>query len=212
MELECSAPATLPPGRDLHRNMTPHPTLILIAGGPGAGKTALGRELARHSPSAILLDKDVLGAAWVDAMLGHLNDGQIDRDSKVYWDIVRPLEYSALLATALDNVALGKTVFAVAPFGPELRDAVWVRRLTQSVNELDAQMRTIWIETDAETARVRMSARNDTRDAWKLAHWAEFSEKAQFAPPCDDLFVLHNTGRVLLPDLVKQAFDYLHSK
>jgi hypothetical protein len=47
---------------------------------------------------------------------------QIERDSKVYWDIVRPLEYSALLGTALDNLALGKTVIAVAPFGPELRD------------------------------------------------------------------------------------------
>jgi predicted kinase len=192
--------------------MTPHPTLVLIAGGPGAGKTALGRELARHAQAAILLDKDVLGAAWVDAMLHHLNDGHIDRDSKVYWDIVRPLEYSALLATALDNLALGKTVIAVAPFGPELRDGNWMRRLMQSVTELGGRMRTIWIETDAETARVRMAARNDSRDAWKLAHWNEFSERAQFGSPREDLFVLRNTGFALFPDLLQQALNYLNSK
>lgn len=192
--------------------MTPQPTLILIAGGPGAGKTALGRELARHAPPAILLDKDVLGAVWVDAMLDHLNHGQIDRDSDVYWDIVRPLEYSALLATALDNLALGKSVIAVAPFGPELRDAGWVRRLTQSVDELGGQLRMIWIETDADTARLRISARNDTRDTWKLAHWTEFSETARFGSPRADLLVLRNSGSVPLPDLVKQALNYLYPK
>jgi len=191
--------------------MTMKPTLLLIAGGPGAGKTTLGRELARLVPSAILLDKDVLGAPWVDAMLGRLNDGLIDRDSKVYWDIVRPLEYSALLGTALDNLALGKTAIAVAPFGAELRDAEWVRRLGQSVAAMDGRTRTIWIETDPETARSRMAARGDPRDDWKLAHWQEFSAGALFGPPDDDCLVLRNTGPVALADLLERAFAYLHS-
>lgn len=191
--------------------MTTKPTLLLIAGGPGAGKTMLGRELARMVPSAILLDKDVLGAPWVDAMLGRLNDGQIDRDSKVYWDIVRPLEYSALLGTALDNLALGKTAIAVAPFGVELRDAAWVRWLGQSVAALDARMRTIWVETDPETARGRMASRADPRDDWKLAHWQEFSAGARFGPPGDDCLVLRNTGLVALADLLEQALAYLRS-
>ena len=192
--------------------MTMKPTLLLIAGGPGAGKTTLGRELARLVPSAILLDKDVLGAPWVDAMLDRLNAGRIDRDSKVYWDIVRPLEYSALLGTALDNLALGKSAIAVAPFGAELRDAEWVRWLGQSVATLDGRTRTIWVETDPHTARGRMAARGDPRDDWKLAHWQEFSAAARFdPPPVADCLVLRNTGLVALADLVQQALAYLHS-
>lgn len=187
------------------------PTLLLIAGGPGAGKTTLGRELARLVPSSILLDKDVLGAPWVDAMLGRLNNGQIDRDSSVYWDIVRPLEYSALLGTALDNLALGKTPITVAPFGAELRDTEWVRRLSQSVAALNGRTRTIWVETDPETARRRMASRSDPRDDWKLAHWQEFSAAARFGPPGDGCLVLRNTGLVALAVLVKQALDYLRS-
>lgn len=191
--------------------MTTKPTLLLIAGGPGAGKTTLGRELARLVPSAILLDKDVLGAPWVDAMLGHLNHGRIDRDSKVYWDIVRPLEYSALLGTALDNLALGKTVIAVAPFGAELRDAGWVQWLGESVAALDGRTRTIWVETDPESARGRITLRGDPRDDWKLAHWQEFTAATRFGPPGDDCLVLRNTGPVALADLLKRALAYLHS-
>ena len=191
------------------QDIAQRPPLILIAGGPGAGKTVLGRELARHAPSAILVDKDVLGGAWVDAMLHHLNNGHIDRDSKIYWDVVRPLEYSSLLATALDNLALGKTVIAVAPFGPELHDPGWLQRLTESVNAVGGQLRTIWIETDAQTARLRMLMRDNARDSWKLSHWTEFSEKAQFTPPSADLLVLRNVGKMPLPDLVKQAVNYL---
>ena len=57
-----------------------------------------------------------------------------------------------------------------------------------------------------------MLCRNDSRDAWKLAHWAEFSAQAQFVPPRDDLYVLPNRGRAQLPDLVNQVLYYLNSK
>ncbi len=183
--------------------------MILIAGGPGAGKTALGRALARRISSAVVLDKDVLCGGWVDAMLDRLNDGQVDRDSRLYWDFVRPLEYSAVLDAALDNLALGKTVIAVAPFGPELRDAAWLRKLGRSVNDLGAKLKVIWIETNAAAARIRMSARNDARDNWKLAHWEEFARDAQFAAPRGNLLVLRNTGAAALAELEQQAINYL---
>ena len=191
--------------------MTSKPALIFIAGGPGAGKTALGRALARRISSAVLLDKDVLCGGWVDAILHRFNDGQVDRDSKLYWDFVRPLEYSALLEAALDNLALGKTVIEVAPFGPELRNPEWLRAVVAEVTRVDAVLKVIWIETDAEAARIRMTARNDARDQWKLTHWDEFAQDAPFAPPRDDILVLRNTGAVMLADLERQAIDYLIS-
>ena len=191
--------------------MTSNPALILIAGGPGAGKTALGRALARRIASAVLLDKDVLCAGWVDAILNRFNDGQVDRDSKLYWDFVRPLEYSALLEAALDNLALGKSVIVVAPFGPELRSPEWLRVVADAVAGVRAVLKVIWIETEAESARVRMAARNDARDQWKLTHWDEFAQDAQFAPPRGDFLVLRNTGNITLADLEQQAIDNLSS-
>ena len=62
--------------------MTSQPTLILVAGGPGAGKTAFGRALAMRLPATILVDKDVLASPWIDPVLARLHDGQVDRDSE----------------------------------------------------------------------------------------------------------------------------------
>lgn len=163
--------------------MNLHPTLILVAGGPGAGKTTLGRALVRRIPSAILLDKDVLASPWVDKVLEQLNNGQVDRDSRVYLDVVRPLEYEALMATAIDNLALGRTVVAVAPFGPELRDEEWMFLCRHRAAAAGARMMVIWIETGADLARERMVVRNDARDGWKLAHWNEFARGQPYAAP-----------------------------
>lgn len=185
------------------------PTLILVAGGPGAGKTTFGRALAKRLASSVLLDKDVLASPWVDAMLARLNDGQVDRDSEVYWNDVRPLEYEALLAVALDNLALGKSVVAVAPFGPELRDMAWRDACTRRVGQCDAALRIVWLATDAATARERMSARGDARDQWKLAHWDEFAGVERFAAPAAGLVVLDNVAGVDINRLVTNAIDSL---
>ena len=186
-----------------------HPTLVLVAGGPGAGKTSLGRALAAQFESGVLLDKDVVNGVWVDDLLVRLNDGQVDRESPVYLEMLRPLEYRALVATALDNLALGKTVFVVAPFGPELTDREWVRRLKHAVHEAGGRLRAIWIEVDPETARQRMAERNEARDAWKLANWDRFVASAQFAPPRNDLFVLRSNGQSTVADLANKAVIYL---
>ena len=189
--------------------MPTQPTLILIAGGPGAGKTSLGRALATQFESGVLLDKDVVNGGWVDVMLTRLNGGRIDRESPVYLEILRPLEYGALITTALDNLALGKTVFVVAPFGPELNDREWVSRLKHSVQEAGGRLRAIWIEIDADTARERMIARNESRDAWKLSNWDIFAASAQFSAPRNDLFVLRSSGQSTIADLANKAIIYL---
>src|SRR5690349_4870444 len=157
------------------------PTLVLIGGGAGAGKTSVARALATQFEPSVLLDKDVVNGVWVDAMLHRLNGGQIDRESPVYREVLRPLEYASLMSAALDNLALGKMVFVVAPLGPELSDSEWVRRVKRSVAEMGGRLRAMWIEIDPETAHERIALRKEPRDAWKLAHWPQFLAQAQFA-------------------------------
>lgn len=191
--------------------MTFPPTLILVAGGPGAGKTALGRALAREISASILLDKDVAASGWVDAFLSIVNEGQVDRDSEIYWRSVRPLEYASLMALAMDNLALQKSVVVVAPFLVELADPVWTAKLQTTVTELGARLAILWIETDSATARIRMTRRDDSRDAWKLSHWDQFAGSAQFGPPMDGFAVLRNGEGATLSDVLDQALAHLKS-
>ena len=194
------------------QEISPQPTLILIAGGPGAGKSSLGRALAQQFTSGVLLDKDVVCGVWVDGMLAKLNGGNIDRESNIYLESLRPLEYRSLMAAALDNLALGKTVFVVAPFGPELTDGEWVRRLKAAVHKVEGRVRAIWIEIEPETAKQRIAARNEPRDGWKLANWDAFIASSQFTPPRNDLFVLRSNGQSTIADLTNKALIYLRLK
>jgi len=187
-------------------------TLVLIGGGAGSGKTSVARALATQFEASVLLDKDIVNGVWVDSMLHRMNGGRIDRESAIYREVLRPLEYACLMAAALDNLALGKMVFLVAPLGPELSDSDWVRRVKSSVADLGGRLRAIWLEIDPETARERIALRKEPRDAWKLAHWPQFLEQAQFAPPRTDLYVLRANDQTTLADLVNKADIYLRLK
>ena len=189
--------------------MTSQPTLILVAGGPGAGKTAFGRALAMGLSATILVDKDVLASPWIDPVLARLHDGQVDRDSDVYWTFVRPLEYASMMALALDNLALGKSAVVVAPFGRELRDGGWLDACRSEASRVAARLQVIWLDTSADVARDRMTRRADIRDRWKLEHWNEFAQTDPYAKPPGDALILHNAPDTRIEDLVDRALKWL---
>lgn len=187
--------------------MTFKSTLIVVAGGPGAGKTAFGRAMAKRLPESILVDKDVLASPWIDPVLARLNDGQVDRDSDVYWRFVRPLEYASMMAIAFDNLQLGKSAIVVAPFAPELRDGRWLDAYRSEVHRAAAAVHVIWLDTAADVALGRMSRRASERDRWKLAHWDEFARTDPYATPPGDWLVLHNAPDARIDDLVDRALQ-----
>ncbi len=169
----------------------PRPCLVLMAGGAGVGKTGLARLLVRRVSSAILLDKDRLLGRWVDRVLVAAGTNA-DRDSRYYWQQVRPEEYATLEAIALDHLELGKVVVVDAPLRPELQDSTWVERVRRACAERGAGFLAIWVIASTETARRRMAARAEPRDRWKLANWEEFLRRQPYDPPTGAGLVVTN--------------------
>ena len=145
------------------------PCLVLIAGGAATGKSGLARALVRRVPNAILLDKDRILGVWVDLVL-RASGEEVDRDSRYYWQDVRPQKYATLEAVAYNHLALGKVVVVDAPFWPELNDPAWVARVRKECAARAARLVAVWVIVSPDTARRRMLARAETRDDWKLAH------------------------------------------
>jgi predicted kinase len=162
-----------------------------MAGGAGAGKTALAREVVRRVANAVLLDKDRLLGPWVDRVLEEAG-AAVDRDGEYYWRTVRPLEYATLEAMAYDHLQLGKVVVVDAPLRPELEDPAWVARVGGECCARGAGLVAAWVAVMPETARRRMQARAEPRDGWKLAHWEEFLARQPYDPPAGASLVLAN--------------------
>jgi predicted kinase len=169
----------------------PRPSLVLVGGGPGAGKTRLARAVVRRLPDALLLDKDQLLGAWVDWVL-RASGAAVDRDGALYWQEVRPLEYATLMAVAFDHLALGKSVVIDAPFGPELADAAWLARMCRECDAREAVLLAVWVSCDAAAAYCRLRARGEPRDRWKLEHWDEFLARQPYALPAGASLVVQN--------------------
>lgn len=167
------------------------PVLILIGGGPGAGKSGISAHLAQTIANSVLLDKDRLYADWVGEWLaaaGHPND----RDCAFYWERVRPLEYASLERIALDQLRLGKVVLVDAPLRPELDNPDWISRVRASCASLGARLIPVWIEISPACAHARMKERAEPRDQWKLENWNEFIRRQSYAAPCAAELVLSN--------------------
>jgi predicted kinase len=165
--------------------------LVLMAGGAGTGKTRLSQALVRRVPNAVLLDKDRLLGAWVDLVLRGAGVGA-DRDSRYYWQEVRPQEYATLEMIAFDHLRMDKLVVIDAPLRPELEDSAWTARIRQACAACGAGFLPIWVMVSPETARRRMTARAESRDHWKLANWEEFLRRQPYDPPSGAALVLTN--------------------
>jgi predicted kinase len=167
------------------------PCLILTAGGAGTGKTRLSQALVRRVPNAILLDKDRILGAWVDLVLQAAGE-PADRDGRYYWQDVRPQEYRTLEQVAYDHLELGKVVVIDAPLRPELNDPAWVDRIRGECHSRGAGFLAVWLIVSPDTARMRMTARAEPRDRWKLDNWEEFLRRQPYDPPAGAGLVLRN--------------------
>lgn len=156
--------------------------LIVVAGPAGVGKTEIGRQLASRLPAA-LLDKDALTGEFVMALLKEYGHDPDDRESKLYQELIRPLEYAQLERVAFDNLAAGQNVLMVAPYGHELSDPGWREDLLSRAAAHGARLEVIWVRCNPSIMRRRLADRAASRDRWKQSHWDRYLTTIKWDQP-----------------------------
>jgi len=181
------------------------PYVLLIGGYAGSGKTELGRILARESGWPIL-DKDTLTRPVVEAALETLGQSPHDRESETYLRTVRPREYEALSAAALENVQCGNSVIVTAPFIREFGDLAWVTRTQATYATMQAETVFVWVYCNADSMRTYIRHRGAARDAAKLADWPAYLEtiNLDMRPSVPHLVIDNSTSSAPLQEQAKE--------
>jgi predicted kinase len=149
------------------------PTVVVVGGYAGSGKTEFGRILAR-STGWPMLDKDSTTRPVVEAALARLGESPHDREGETYLSVIRPAEYEALRECTMENVQCGNSVIMTAPFLRELRDPAWCQRTAAELDALGAVVHAAWVRCDPESMRTYLTRRGAARDASKLANWEDY--------------------------------------
>jgi len=151
----------------------PSARLIILAGPPGVGKTAVAQALLPLLPNTFLIDKDQTAAGFVLAAAAQQGDQPSTAyGTPHYWQKLRPLEYAGPLATACANLVGTRQILLVGGFGPELGvDTLWtdlrtkIAPTTLQILHLDPPPLATW--------RARIAQRGSRTDAPYFANLAQ---------------------------------------
>lgn len=146
-------------------------TLFVMAGCAGAGKTTLGKRLARELDLAFI-DKDTVANDFTDFILG--NDGS--RESEYYVKEIRPLEYLSTFRLCHELLECGKSVVVAVPFISEIRDYDKWKDLACRTGLENVNTVFVWIEHDEEREYQNLIKRNAVRDQYKIKYWKEYCQ------------------------------------
>jgi predicted kinase len=166
------------------------PFLTLVGGYAGSGKTEFGRFLSTVTGWA-LLDKDSLTRPITESLLVALGGDPNDRQTQLYRERVRPLEYNCLIGAAFDNLDCGVPTVLAAPFLSEISDAAWLQRLLNRCAAQDVEAAVVWVDCDIGSMHEYLAGRGAARDTWKLSSWEEYTASLDLSlrPPCDHFTV-----------------------
>lgn len=154
--------------------------LILLAGNPGSGKSSIAHEVARQLRAAHI-ENDAL-APLVDAGLALMGNVGANYDGAAYKEL-RPAAYAA--AANLVNMQLqnGLSVVWAHPMQAEFQnDAAFLPSMKSMADKTSASFHPVWIYTDEETTKRRLTARKKPKDHVKLADWPAYAQTVRFGP------------------------------
>ena len=88
------------------------PTFLLVTGCAGSGKTTLGKKIAKKL-NWTYIDKDTVVNLFTDWILSDKGFSKNNRESKVYCNNIRPLEYRTVFKISEENLKLGNSIVLV---------------------------------------------------------------------------------------------------
>ena len=150
------------------------PTLRIVIGTAGSGKSTIAQRLARQHGAAYL-DKDAMSARFVEAALVSAGYDPGDREANPFYrDSILPLEYDSLLDVAGANLRLGCPVVVDAPFSPYLSDPAFITAAAERFDWPPIDVEVVRVRVSPSTLQDRLRKRGLERDQVKLAHWDEY--------------------------------------
>ncbi len=174
--------------------------MILVTSPPACGKTYISKALAKRLNHVVYLDKDTLIV--LSKQIFRVANEPYNRSSDFFEEHIRDYEYDAVVDFALEALEYDDIVLINAPFTREIRDDEYIANLKAKLEEKDATLVVVWVDTKPEIVHERMIERNSDRDTWKLEHWDEYISRCNFEVPTnlddpkvkDDLLVFHNNN------------------
>lgn len=151
---------------------------VIVAGFAGSGKTMVGKALSKLLKYTYL-DKDSITSRYTDYILTKMGSNSGDRESDLYVNEIRDIEYKTSFDLCMENLELGNSVILSIPFIEEIRDYGELEKLIdiQELNQYRVDIKVIWIKHNIHLEHVHVLERKATRDRYKLAHWEEYSKK-----------------------------------
>ncbi len=126
---------------------------VLLTGWPAAGKSTVGRALARRLGAA-LVDQDTATAPLVAVVMDLL--GVHDLDDARLAGPTRQARYETVTALAEDNLRVGTPVVLVAPFTDERRDLDAWAALDRRLRAAGGSPLLVWLQLQPVTAVQRL--------------------------------------------------------
>ncbi len=186
--------------------------LIIITGCAGAGKTTVGKALAKELGYSYV-DKDTVSREFVDRILELKGSSRFDRESEIYVKEVMPLEYDTTFKVCRELLETGSDVVVTIPFQYYIKDFDrWLDFKNKARIPQSAEVKFVWIKHEELTERSNLTSRNADRDRNKLADWDNYADSLKGIHPDSRYEAYHyfNDCNIPLGDAIKDLIVWLN--
>lgn len=161
-------------------------TFVIITGCAGSGKTSLGERVSREM-GWTYIDKDTVTRDFTDFILEDKGKSKSDRESGIYCNNIRPIEYKITFKVCEENLRLGNSVVLTIPFIAQIMDYSEWQKLQHEfgMNFSNVKVKFVWINHDEGLEYTRVTQRAAERDGYKLNHWEAYADGLRGIKPDD---------------------------